>query len=747
MLQRSIRSGVVLSAAVIAAASFFVPSLRAQDAAPETAAPTASAAPTTPAAPAADDKNKVLADDFMHYSLVNNVEMAKASGQSLLDAKLDPAELVRVFEDAARDSARNPREIMIRNQRRDELKEVSAQLLDKLDEGYRVVARDAQRIRKDIDRLAESPRAYKNAADRLIAAGQFAVPIYMEYLQNAQKKELHPFILRVIVDTGRPMVLPLVEQLQTSDTALRLTVINLLGQIGYKQSLPALRALQSEDQLDAQTKTAIGSAIALIDRSGAAASATPAALFLKAGENYYAKEPSFQPILATEKTNPIWIFDKGLNNVTSIDVPTQAWSAIMAARAARTAIQLDPNNASAISLWIAAQLKKEILLAGAPDPTMPNFHADYIALASGPLYDNPVLSRALDARDVPLALRAIDALKATGGTKELVSSTGSPLVRALGYPSREVRFSAAIALAQANPAEAFPSHYRVVPILAEAISSTGTPNALVVIADDDKRNKLADTLRNGATHFNVYAASTMAAALEIAHRAPAFDVVIVGQGAARDDLSQISRTDYRLAGAPVLLAVPASEVLALKAAGASPIDEAADDAAITAALADARADLGNAPLDPDKASQYAITAVQLLGTLAADHKSIYNVADALPALTEGLKDKRVEIATGSAVALGKMRNIDAQKAIAAVVLSADLDAGLRAPFFNALTESARNVGNNLDTTAINSLIKIVNTETDAAVRTAAGAALGALNIPSNQAAPLILAQPVAGTAK
>jgi len=718
----------------MAAAFFFVPSLCAQE----------EAGASVVAAPVAD-KNKVMAEDFMHYSLVNNVELAQANGQNLLDAGLSPEELVRVFEDAARGTNRNPRDIMIRNQRRDELKGLSAQLLEKLDEGYRVVARDAVRIRKEVDRLADSPRAYKNAADRLTAAGQFAAPIYIEYLQNGDKKALHPFILQVIKETGRPMVLPLIEQLQTPDASLRLTVINLLGQIGYKQSLPALRGLQMSEAVDAKTKSAIGTAIALIARGDVtAATAAPSELFLRVGESYYAKDPSFQPTLADEKTNPVWIFDKGLNNVVSIAVPTEAWSAIMATRAARAAIELDTNNAQAISLWIAADLKKELLLDGTADPTMPGADAGYVALASGPLYGNPVLARALDARDVPLALRTIEALKATGGTKDLVSSVGSPLVRALGFPSREIRFSAAIALGQANPAEAFPSHYRVVPVLAEAISSTGSANALVVIADNDKRNKLADTLRSGSTAFNVYAAPSLAAALETAHRAAAFDAVIVEQGSVRNDLAAIARTDYRLAGAPVLVAVPAAELLAFTSVGIPAIDIAADEEAINTALDGARAGIGNVPLDTEKANQYALTSVQLIGTLAADHKSIYNVADALPALSEALKDKRAEIATASAAALGKMRNIDAQKALAAAALAQDVDAGLRAPFFNALTESARNVGNHLDSAAINSLIKIVSTETDAAVRVAAAAALGALNVPSNQAAPLILAQPMAG---
>ncbi len=65
---------------------------------------------------------------------------------------------------------------------------------------------------------------------------------------------------------------------------------------------------------------------------------------------------------------------------------------------------------------------------------------------------------------------------------------------------------------------------------------------------------------------------------------------------------------------------------------------------------------------------------------------------------------------------------------------------MRAPLLTAVAESAKHTGNALDSSSVNSLIKIVQTETDPAVRTAAATALGALNVPSNQASGLILQQ-------
>src|SRR5262249_54844012 len=137
----------------------------------DTAAPAAA-----PAGPVDAPKLKSLADDFMHYSLVNNAELAKANAQAILDANPAPADLVKAFEDAA--NGRDPRQIMVNNQKREAVKDVSAKLLDKLEEGYRAVSRDPVRIRADIDRLANGPRAYANARDHLVAAGQFAAPIF-----------------------------------------------------------------------------------------------------------------------------------------------------------------------------------------------------------------------------------------------------------------------------------------------------------------------------------------------------------------------------------------------------------------------------------------------------------------------------------------------------------------------------------------------------------------------------------------
>ncbi len=731
MLQRSKWSGLLLSAAVCTVGMWGVPAWSQE-------------APATAPAATASGSLETLAEDFMHYSLVNNIELAKANADAILASPAPAKDVLAAFDKSA--NGRDPRQILLQDQRRPELKDVAIKLQDKLDEGYRAVARDPVNIRKEIDKLGDGPRAYQNAKERLAAAGQFAAPIYIEYLQNGGKKGLHPFILRVMGEIGRPLLSPLIEELRIGDPALRVALVNVIGEIGYPQALPALRAIQADAGTTGALKNAVDNAINLCNHTGMPLTMSASDLSLAAAQNYYDKKPSYQPLLPDEKTNPIWVFDKGLNNVGAINVPTPIWNSVMALRLAEATLRQDPNNGDAISLWLAASLRREIQLpAGATDPTKGNGpDASFYARAAGPLYVNPVLAKALDAHDAALALRAIDALEATGGATGLVSAgEGAPLVRALSYPDRSVRFRAAFALARANPTSPYPSFFRVVPILAEAVNSTGAPTALVISPSEDARNKMADMLRNGAAHYTVYSGDTLSSALEQARRAPAVDVVIVPSGPEVGRVQDIAGNDYRLSGVPVLVTTPAASLpdLRLQLAsqkGYSAIDADSDEPTVTAALGAVRADVGNVTLDADKATQYASTALDLLGMLAADHKSIYAVTEAVPTLSDTLKDKRPEVATAAARVLGKLNSADGERALAAAALASDTDASLRVVFLDSLAESAKRTGNSLDAAVVTSLIKEVSGESDAKAKLSAATALGALNVASNQASTLIL---------
>lgn len=732
MLQRSIWSGLVLSAAVAATGL-------------STNIAVAQETPAAAAATAADPKLVKQADDFLHFSLVNNVELAKANGEALLASNASPEAILRAFEDSSH--SQDYRAIMTQDLRRDELKDVASKLMEKVEEGFRSVARDPKRLRAELDKLASGPRPYQNARERLSAAGQYAVPLMLEYLQNNAKRDLHPYILQAMGEIGRPLLSPLIEELRVSDPTLKIQLIGIIGQIGYPQALPMLRTMQQDQGLSPEARAAVVRAITMIDRTGRAVTMSPAELYVAGGENFYSKKTSYQPLLPDEKTNPVWYFDSNLNNVVAVQVPTPIWGYVMAARSAESALKAEANNGAAISLWIAAELSRELELpAGASDPSKSEKTQDgtYYARAAGPTYLNPVLARALDKNDAPLALRAIDALEATGGVSGLVSSADSPLVRALSHPDRAVRFNAAFALAKANPLSQFPSYFRVVPILAEAIGSSANPTALLVVADEDLRNALSETLHNSEAKFTVYSGASLTTALEKARSAPSFDVVIVPSGESAR-VAELSGTEYRFSNSPVLVTAAEAEVPVLKQRlssrrGYGVIARSADAAVITTAMQAAQSQMGTAAMSADDASKFALKALGLLDMLASDHRSIYPVVEALPALRDALKDKRPEVATAAAGVLGKINSADGEKALASAALIADADVALRITFFTQLAESAKRTGNSLDAPTINAIIKTVSSDADPKLRLAAAGALGALNVPSNQASTLILEQ-------
>ena len=154
------------------------------------------------------------------------------------------------------------------------------------------------------------------------------------------------------------------------------------------------------------------------------------------------------------------------------------------------------------------------------------------------------------------------------------------------------------------------------------------------------------------------------------------------------------------------------------------VDQGIDDAGLKAVVDDIKNKLGGDTLDAATATTYAGTAIKLLGKLAADHASIYRVDDAGIVLRDALKDKRQEIATGAAMVLGQLSEPADQQALAAMAVQTDADPVIRQANFVALADSAKRLGNNLDTPTVSKIVSIVSTEGDVSVRQAAAQALG-----------------------
>jgi hypothetical protein len=91
--------------------------------------------------------------------------------------------------------------------------------------------------------------------------------------------------------------------------------------------------------------------------------------FYQLAEKYYAGEESVRPDSRYESAN-VWYWQEGLG-LTYKEVPSAIFLDIYAMRSARQALEADSNYAPAVSLWLAADLRKESRLTSeSADPTL-----------------------------------------------------------------------------------------------------------------------------------------------------------------------------------------------------------------------------------------------------------------------------------------------------------------------------------------------------------------------------------------
>ena len=101
------------------------------------------------------------------------------------------------------------------------------------------------------------------------------------------------------------------------------------------------------------------------------------------------------------------------------------------------------------------------------------------ATTAGPEYLHQTLARAVNDRNAAVALGAVEALGTNAGEQSLMYTMGpaQPLLQALSFGDRAVRYSAAIAIANAGPREAFNESRLVVQNLAEALDGNAQGSA------------------------------------------------------------------------------------------------------------------------------------------------------------------------------------------------------------------------------------------------------------------------------
>ncbi len=698
---------------------------------------------------AQDQTPAILWEDFNHYVLIAKPDLALASGQALLE-QADNQTLLATVETSDRKAWVN---VLARATKMGEADEKYADLvsvskdLDSRIQAARVeLSRDPDRIMSDIELLAQGQRAHRNASQRLAAAGQYAAPQMLAALLDENQSRLHPYILASMVTIGQPLVAPLSEALPQLDPVPMRQVAQVLAEIGYPQALPAMKQVLESPTADPDARAAVKAAYSsLLTSTRQAVDLSAAEWNLGLGQTQYTTATSNSEDLPGYDTSIgsglVWAYGPKIGLVPT-PVPGEIFGDVLAMRSAKRALALNDGLDPALSLYLMANLRRENNLpADTVDPSYPSEMqpAGFYAMLAGPDRLHDVLARAIADGDSELALDAIEALAATAGTDALVSrgSAQQPLMAALSYPDRKVRFRAAEALAHVRPTEGFPGAHRVTAVLSEAVRQTDTKYAMVLADDQETVNKLLPAI--GELGYEAFGGMSMADVSSELNLVPGIDLIVAAVDAEMIvRLHNNTANDYKTGSVPILALQTVEQQIRLGNAlgdntrvSSALISDDADElkAAVDAAFSAYTGD----GIGADESTEFALTALRLLREVAVGSE-IFNVAEAQPALIQALSDERDEVKVASAAVLALIDSPEAQNALAESALS--LEGDLQLSMLSSLADSATYFGNHLPAGQTDRILELVKSSTDE-LAIAAARTHGALSLPTANAVKLL----------
>lgn len=705
----------------------------------------ASLLPVAPAqARQEEDRNRVVArrvDDFIHYVNIAQFTLAEAEANALIEMGLQPAEFLAIVEDSP-----NRFERFERAYRRalavDQLEDEAARLWALYEGGKSARSRDPNEVMRNISLLTGDVRNKLFARERLMEAGEYAVPSLLSVLSTRRGEiQLQSEIQSLLMEMGRQAVAPLAAALPGLTPEVQETVANILGAVRYPEALPALYELRQTTNAQA-VRAAADRAIEAI---GGIPNAPVAAAYRELAQRYMdARAGSGMMSFPGEDYQLLWDFLPG-HGLNATAIRSEVYNQTRAMDLAQHALELDPSDEEAVSVWLAANFSREIHQP--EDWENPRWPADrlsptYYAVAAGATAMQRVLGEALDAGDTQLARKSIAALAQSAGGAGLWSGLDDrrPLLEALSYPDRRVRFEAALALANANPVVPFSGSERVVPILASAIRDAGTRYAVVLASEVETQQQVRSALESVGFEVIRPGASLEEIDGDIA-RVPGVDIIVMDLPEARtsDTLEQV-RSSSRLRATPVIAMMDTGMMARIgREYDSDPLTRLAreglsDEQIGVSAEQLLTASTGEAVSDAD-ADRFSLEALNALRELAIGRNPVLRVDDAAQALLASMDDSQGEVRIRTAEVLSYICNRDTQIALMDAVMDATGQEQL--DLFNAVTQSAKRCGNMLQQRHIDWLIENVRAD-DPGVAVSAATLMGALNLPTGGVVPLIL---------
>jgi hypothetical protein len=694
------------------------------------------------------DTNADILEDFIHYTFIQNYDLAAAKGNELIGRGLSNADFVQLVEGG--DVGRFV-ETVQRALRVQKLEPIAAKLQLAFDQGRLERVRNPEYITAAINGLTGNARTRLLSREQLLTAGEYAMPQLLENFLNPSKPQLQAEVQRVMIDLGRQAIMPLAAAMMKLPVQQQEQIADVLGLIQYRTSLPFLSDLAETTQSDS-VRVACNRAI---ERLGGAAGTT-ASMYRSLADAYYMDQKEVTSFPG-EDHQILWGFAPGAGLLMTA-IRTPVYHEAMAMTLLERAMEVEGGaggvSPETLSLWVAANFSRETdtpddyvnpayPVTGAAEPGQKARRgAMYFAVAAGAEISQRVLARAISDRDTPLARQALAAVEKTAGAGAINQNPGfNPLLEAITYPNRRVQYEAALAIANSQPAQSFAGADRVVPTLASTIRGATEQFALVVTTNTEAYQVLRTHL--SSMGYTVLPQGRTLRDLEAPIAESAAVDLIVGSGMTGESVPAFIeevRTWNKIAATPVMMLTSPESYTELRRRYDTDSTVAIrqvgiPDTAIRETVTQLVESASGGPITQEEASDYSSRALAALRDLAVSQSQVLNVGDAALPLIGALADKTSANRMQIADILARIPQDRAQRAVMDAAIEASGEE--RVALLGLVSESAKRYGNLLERRHIGRLVEIAG-QGDDQEATAAASLMGALNLPNTELVPLIL---------
>ncbi len=689
-----------------------------------------------------DEQQLELLRDYIHFVKIARFDVAADLGTRLLDSGLSSEEFVDLVEQS-REQQRFE-EAVAASLRVPVIEPIAAQLESIFRDGKLARARNPEEIARNIGLLTEGLRARSLARERLIVAGEYAMPQLLDAYLQQKDLALKAQVQRLMVDMGRQAIVPLMTALRGLDATSQEAIAEVLGLIPYRTSLPVLIDVYQSTENNA-VRQATGRAIS---RLGGNPGSDVAEMYALLANSYYS-EPAELTSFPGEDYQLVWDFNPGLGLVM-VPIQTPVFHEAQTMRMAERALNLQPQNNETLALWVAANYSRDFDTPdGYENPVYGSERrsAEYFGIAVGPEIDQLVLRRGIDSRDTPLVRSAISAIAKTAGSRSLWGQDIDgryPLLESLNYQNRRVQFETALALGNAQPGESFSGSERVIPLLASAVKDAAARYAVVLTGSDRESYDQYRVALEQQGFTVLPPAPEGFGQLEAAiAETPTVDLIVSAQGFDNTLLSiESARADNKMAVAPVLALMGPDDLIAMErqygrdqtvAVRRQAISPSAFDNSVESLLEVA----SGGPISLEEADEYAARAIEVLRNLAISNNQALNISDAASILIDVLQQTEGYTLLDIAEIISYMPQDKAQQAIMDKAMGSDPE--IQIELLTVVADSGKRFGNQLNNRQIRRLIEMAQSDNQD-LATAAAATMGALEVDNDNLLQLIFGQ-------